>query len=108
MLDQTEAATAEPLKQLNLFNSVITLLRSALPADVLVAFFKDIFTRINEKGQPEAEALGSAVIDAIDEVILTESDSKDRKGEEFDSTVLDRANELVKELAVSSTQSTPS
>lgn len=108
MLEQTEAATADPLKQLNLFNSVITLLRSALSTDVLLELFKDVFTRISEKSEPEAEALGSAVIDAIDEVILTENDNKDRQPDEFDTSVLDRANGLVKELAVSSTQSTSS
>lgn len=106
MLEQTEAATAEPLKQLNLFNSVITLLRSALSADVLVGLFKDVFAKINGKSEPEAEALGSTVVDAIDEVILAENEAKERQPEEFDSAVLDRASELLKELAVSSAQST--
>lgn len=87
---------------------MITLLRSALSADVLATLFKDVFTRINEKSELEAEALGSSVIEAIDEVILAENDNKDRQKEEFDSTVLDRAHGLLKELVVSSTKSTTS
>lgn len=108
LLEQTEAASAEPLKQLNLFNSVITLLRSSLAADVLATLFKDVFASIKEKGEAEAEALGSSVIDAIDEVISAENDAKERQAEGFDANVLDRAHELLKELAVSSTYSTAS
>lgn len=77
-------------------------MRSSLAADVLLSLFKDICSRLNENDGPGAEALGSTLIDAIDEVILAENDVKDRQAEGFDPNVLDRALTLQKELTVSS------
>lgn len=104
MLDQAEAVAAEPLKQLGLFSSVVALLRSSLAGDALASLFEDVLAKIIERDDPET--MGSTVIDAIEEVIQSEKDTKDRQKEQFDPTVLDRALALLKDLAVSSTQST--